>query len=422
MTLSDVVLDGTGLSNSACLGISTAYYVYIQHVQLQNCLEQATGCFRLTNWNNQQILSKNIFIKDSNFVSCKITLSGVTSGFLKDSVFIGATPVGSTRYLVDFSKGDIAPTSINMLSNFCLCGNTISGWQLNGIFAGFQAINNDTIAGNTIRGAAAFSITADTASGVSCSGLIIADNFYVGSTGGMQFGYCNNLTIRSNTFSADTTPAGSSTAFTFVKSVDPIVNTSPSNVHVTGNTISKWGGVGMFLGFITGTVEDNVLSNENQANLNANSLAGFLISADLRNTNIIGNTIVSDVASGAGSSRPVTYNGAAKNDTLTNNFFLYEADTSPSGGIFFSVGKDATFQIRYNRGYVTENQGSCAQSSATTCVVTHGLAGTPTSVQVTIGTTGAGTYFVTSVGATQFTITTQNSGTFTDYWEARYWP
>jgi len=71
---------------------------------------------------------------------------------------------------------------------------------------------------------------------------------------------------------------------------------------------------------------------------------------------------------------------------------------------------------------ITHNSGTETISASTSVVVTHGLAGSPDIVTVTLGTTGAGNYYVDTFTSTQFTVHVANSGTYTVYWKAIYKP
>jgi hypothetical protein len=68
------------------------------------------------------------------------------------------------------------------------------------------------------------------------------------------------------------------------------------------------------------------------------------------------------------------------------------------------------------------NQGTATISSSTSVSVTHRLFGTPTLVLITPENTGYGTYEVTAIGPTTFTITVQTPGTYSFYWYAEYRP
>jgi len=73
-------------------------------------------------------------------------------------------------------------------------------------------------------------------------------------------------------------------------------------------------------------------------------------------------------------------------------------------------------------GYKTENSGTATISSSTYVDVTHGLAGTPTAINVTPATSGTGDWYLSDIGATTFRINVANSGSYTFYWTAEYKP
>jgi len=67
------------------------------------------------------------------------------------------------------------------------------------------------------------------------------------------------------------------------------------------------------------------------------------------------------------------------------------------------------------------NSGTATITDSTTVVFAHGLAGTPTKVNVGFKTTGYGSW-IWSATSTQITITVTNSGTYTLSWDAEYKP
>jgi len=70
----------------------------------------------------------------------------------------------------------------------------------------------------------------------------------------------------------------------------------------------------------------------------------------------------------------------------------------------------------------TKNSGNATISASSSVVVTHGLISNATSVIVTMGTTGAGDYYVDTITSTQFTVHVANAGNYTVYWYAVYDP
>jgi len=79
---------------------------------------------------------------------------------------------------------------------------------------------------------------------------------------------------------------------------------------------------------------------------------------------------------------------------------------------------DTTPTVHYNVGYVTENSGITG-AIATGATVTHGLAGTPTSVTVTAAESGPTDIYLSGVGAANFAINFGGGGNKTFYWDAK---
>ncbi len=76
-------------------------------------------------------------------------------------------------------------------------------------------------------------------------------------------------------------------------------------------------------------------------------------------------------------------------------------------------------------GFVTSNGGSTTNTTATTCIINHGLAGTPNAaITASFNDTGITGYTITSVTSTQliFTIQGTPTGNYTCYWHAEYHP
>lgn len=96
--------------------------------------------------------------------------------------------------------------------------------------------------------------------------------------------------------------------------------------------------------------------------------------------------------------------GTTNNLTAQNNQFI--SCTTPVGGTI-----PGTAVFRHNRGYVTEASGTATVANATTSIaVTHGLAATPSANHISVTPTNslgsAAKFWISSVGATTFTINT----------------
>ncbi|MBW2672003.1 MAG: hypothetical protein JRD89_01140 [Deltaproteobacteria bacterium] len=83
----------------------------------------------------------------------------------------------------------------------------------------------------------------------------------------------------------------------------------------------------------------------------------------------------------------------------------------------------ANTKVEGNVGYITENSGTATNTTSTTFVFNHGLAGTPTFVSASFNTTAidAWTWTATSTQIT-ITVTPALTSPATCYWEAKYVP
>lgn len=112
----------------------------------------------------------------------------------------------------------------------------------------------------------------------------------------------------------------------------------------------------------------------------------------------------SNIFFGAQQKYAVEITSGSTGNILTDNQFLGVYGTG------FVLNSDATTKISNNRGYVTESSGSATLVQGTTSIaVTHGLATTPTRVQITATSNPYGKYWwISAKGATTFTITTDS--------------
>lgn len=397
----DITLDGGGptVTNGRGLSITTAYDVHIDHIIIQHSFEMATGGLAVTNWNNQQIKSQFIFIANSLFLACKVTVSGMSNGNIEFSSFAGMPSNPSHRATIDFSKGDLTPVISNLLTNFDFDHNTVTGWTdcTGGFMAGFEANTNDTISNNYID--TCIGLTTVGVTGPLCSAVIVSNNLFVKGTGTIHFTYCNNVEVTGNQWLTDSTPANGAVGL----QVDGGAcggggeNACPTDFLIHHNQIIKWGGPGMVLNMTRGLVDSNDIYDVNQGNANANSNPGIQIDKGLLNVHINDNEIVSDTASGAGTSRPIYYLGAGKNLTITTNYFFYEnCGNGPACAIFFNVAADPTVTIQNDFGYnpigavtnfiVGTSIGVCGTGNSITSTTEYTVCGTDITLTCTGGT------------------------------------
>jgi len=105
--------------------------------------------------------------------------------------------------------------------------------------------------------------------------------------------------------------------------------------------------------------------------------------------------------------------GAYTDITIMDNDFSAASTAGIAG-----AGISATTRIRNNRGYVSENGGATG-SISTSAAVTHGCASIPTSVIITPLGVGPTDVYVSSIGATTFTINFGGGGSQAFAWEAK---
>jgi len=110
-----------------------------------------------------------------------------------------------------------------------------------------------------------------------------------------------------------------------------------------------------------------------------------------------------------------TLSGTGNDVILCDNYFGSSLNTNDLANINYA-------KIEGNINYVTENSGTATISASTYVDVTHGLAGTPTTINVTPATSGTGDWCLSNIGDTTFRINVANSGTYTFYWTAEYKP
>ena len=140
------------------------------------------------------------------------------------------------------------------------------------------------------------------------------------------------------------------------------------------------------------------------------------------NTNISNNLIQGSTYATTGRGLKVI-NGAvtpALNNIITGNTFLNNTQ-------HVDTAQGAIYKARDNFNWLTQNSGtSSIASAATSVVVTHGLAVTPTADAITITTTGLctsdpGQIYITSITSTQFTVncrTAPGASTLAFSWRA----
>jgi len=206
-------------------------------------------------------------------------------------------------------------------------------------------------------------------------------------------------------------------------------NAEQKTISISNNTMENCGECGIIIKQLSTTTQ-NIMINIDNNTINHVMLHGIWIqktNASVSMNGHINNNTVLDVNQSTTSTtnNGIFLDGASnlnvqgniiKNITGTMYRFIRETGISDNNYIInntvdgFSLApaiNGAGTIFRENKGYVTENNGTATiTASATTVSVTHGLAATPTRVQLTPTTDTTGVrYWVSAKGATTFTIT-----------------
>jgi len=207
-------------------------------------------------------------------------------------------------------------------------------------------------------------------------------------------------------------------------------------VSVVNNIISGVSKSGIIAyGLHDGKISGNIVQNVGQH--------GICIAAPTQRVILSGNRIVDVGKSASGTYNGIyLYGGECKYNMVVDNMVsdsvpnqlhaIEEADSADYNIIIGNRVEGATdtliakvgsnTDVKRNSGYATENSGTATISSSTYVDVTHGLAGTPTTINVTPATSGTGDWYLSDIGATTFRINVANSGTYTFHWTAEYKP
>lgn len=178
---------------------------------------------------------------------------------------------------------------------------------------------------------------------------------------------------------------------------------------ITGNVIDSGGsGPGMRLRPVVAAFSNCTVS----ANSFRNCTIAIYMSTDTYN---ISNVLITDNLL-VSATHGVFFNngGGAFSDVMVTDNDFSAASTAAIAG----SGLSATCRLRNNRGYVSEN-GGVTSAIATGATVSHGCSATPTIVTVTALDSGPTDVYVTSIGASTFTVNYGGGGTHVFAWEAK---
>ena len=120
-----------------------------------------------------------------------------------------------------------------------------------------------------------------------------------------------------------------------------------------------------------------------------------------------------------------TLNNIWSIDSSTNILLRNNEVTSPATAVFGS-GSSSQLTTPANNNRAVGGSGLVVQSKGITgliasgATVSHGLSVTPTNVVITPADTGVTDFFVSTLGASTFTITYGGGGTHAFYWRAEF--
>lgn len=128
------------------------------------------------------------------------------------------------------------------------------------------------------------------------------------------------------------------------------------------------------------------------------------------------------MAHGAGSYYAIDINSACNGTQVFQNSFVESSHGGFPLGILRNLGLNTA--VKFNQGFVTENSGRANNVTATTFSIPHGLAGTPTFVSVSFGSTAVdgSTWTATSTTITITITGTSLPATVTVSWKGEYAP
>ncbi|MGF7228356.1 MAG: glycosyl hydrolase family 28-related protein [Candidatus Saccharibacteria bacterium] len=196
-----------------------------------------------------------------------------------------------------------------------------------------------------------------------------------------------------------------------------------SRCTIANNIFDGGSGQQLHINGNANTVMGNIFCNIGSAATSGNQKAGVYL--DSKPRNMISGNVFSPIASGQGYATAGIWTdfGADSNDIVNNEFSLDGITGVWQYGPVRLNNGGGHNNIAGNNGFTTVAVGSASITNVqTSVVVSHGLALTPTNVVVTPQSSLAGlSYWVSGVGATQFTINVSATpgSTTTFYWQTQ---
>lgn len=409
ITIKNLTLDGNvdnqaaasgwfGIVSSVLVGpVPTGGFV-LDHVEIKNVSQGVGGSGVLF-----QVGSK-VRILYSDFINCNGTGIWTTpvvylDGRMSDVLIEGCTIDASTPQASCIDFNSLGNEDIRIVNNKLIVGASTD------VTMGIEIFDSSllTISKNNIR----------------CSGTNRAFGISVGSTIHYGVSVIGNTILSCKEYSIELVGVGITCNGNTTRNGGPILVGTATGVDISGNTfISNLTGDVMLWANTTNTqVKDNLFyGGTGTRQLWVAVSAGDTV--DIENNQFEGGSIASQRGIETDTSGLVKIHGNTFNRYNGASAEAIRVDAGSNGSIkrnkFYGcttpiIGTATGFVITDNEGgYLTENQGTGSiASGATTATVTHGLAATPTLINVTFkeqGTSDYGRWWVDTIGATTFKV------------------
>jgi len=308
-----------------------------------------------------------------------------------------------------YSSGEIGISADQDTDYVTITNNVIDTTTLDGInleSSGATITHSGIISNNVVKNAGSSGISIGGVAGTVSKNNIVSNNTIEDSANnGILAIYCDNCVISGN--------SSYSNAWSGIA-----VDTSEA-ITVIGNSCYLNDQHGIALDDSSEcTVTGNICRNNNIDNGTYYGIGVYTSAAATTNNILTGNRCYDDQGTKT-QDYGIAEAGSADYTTIVGN----DVTGNKDGGI---TKAGANTIVRDNLGYVTENDGTSSIASGdTTKAVAHGLAATPTVINVIFaeqGTNDYGRWWISSVGATNFTVNVSadpGASNLDFWWEAK---
>jgi len=349
----------------------------------------------------EDLTIKNNRLENSGRTESSITVINPDTTDNKRIRIYGNTVISSVNHAIQiYSSQGLYTKDVLVYNNLV---DTAGGA---GIWASF--VEEGKIFDNIVRNVTDESLDVERSTNFEIGGNIVYGGEYGISIIQVDTNPCNRISVKNNIIHNPTNEA------IIVKMTGTPDSVTNKYIDIVGNIIfaDQYDGIRLVYGVEFVNIIGNIVKTDSataKTGIRIDPTSGY----KTENVNIEGN-IVAGFGTGLSIASP-TSNYVKYVNVIGNNF-----KDNTSSIYYDSQGVDVVFAR--NQGYVTENSGTSTISSSTYVDVTHGLAGTPTTINVTPATSGTGDWYLSNIGDTTFRINVANSGTYTFHWTAEYKP